>query len=378
MKTKLYTVITCLFLTAGIWAQAPQKMSYQAVIRDAGDALIVSTPIGMQISILQGTSTGTAVYVETQTPSTNVNGLVSLEIGTGTPVTGDFTTIDWASGPYFIKTETDPAGGTSYTIEGTSELTSTPYALHAGNGQGNGTATGQIQYWDGTAWITLAPGTTGQVLINAGGFPAWGGVPAAPTVAADVMNPTTGATWMDRNLGAYQVATSSTDALASGDLYQWGRGTDGHEKRNSSTTTTIATSEVPGHGDFILSDGTSNNAWQNPIDFNLWQGVNGVNNPCPAGYRIPTQAEWDAERVSWSTNNDAGAYDSPLKLPVGGQRFFNDGLGKIDNTFAGFYWSSTAIPAYNLAFNLTFTGTIANISGAFDLAYGVSVRCIKD
>jgi hypothetical protein len=93
----------------------------------------------MQLSILQGSVAGTAVYVETQTPTTNINGLVSLEIGSGTVVSGTFNTIDWSAGPYFIKTETDPTGGTTYTITGTSQLMSVPYALYAktsGNGAG--------------------------------------------------------------------------------------------------------------------------------------------------------------------------------------------------------------------------------------------------
>jgi len=101
------------------------------VIRNSVDALVVNQAVGMRISILQTTAIGTAVYVETQTPTTNINGLVSLEIGTGTPVTGTFAGIDWAAGPYFIKTETDPTGGTTYTITGTSQLMSVPYALHA-------------------------------------------------------------------------------------------------------------------------------------------------------------------------------------------------------------------------------------------------------
>jgi hypothetical protein len=136
---KLYTILAALFLTASAFAQAPEKMSYQAVVRDSGDALVTSQPVGMQISILQTTATGTAVYVETQTPTTNVNGLVTLEIGTGSVVSGDFTTIDWSTDSYFIKTETDPAGGTTYTITGTSQLMSVPFALYAktsGNGAG--------------------------------------------------------------------------------------------------------------------------------------------------------------------------------------------------------------------------------------------------
>jgi hypothetical protein len=105
-------------------------MSYQAVIRDASDHL-VTTQVGMRISILQGSSVGTTVFAETQTPTPNINGLVTIEIGNGTPVTGTIAAIDWSAGPYFIKTETDPTGGTAYSITGSSELLSVPYALYA-------------------------------------------------------------------------------------------------------------------------------------------------------------------------------------------------------------------------------------------------------
>ena len=118
-------------MTASVFAQVPNKMSYQAVVRDGSNNLVTSSAVGMQISILQGSASGTAIYVETQTPTSNANGLVSLEIGAGTVISGTFATIDWANGPYFIKTETDPNGGTSYTITGTSQLLSVPYALHA-------------------------------------------------------------------------------------------------------------------------------------------------------------------------------------------------------------------------------------------------------
>lgn len=124
-------LISIVFISLNVFAQAPQKMSYQTVVRDGGDVILGNQLIGMQISILQGTPAGTAVYVETQTPTTNVNGLASIEIGGGSLVSGDFSTIDWASGSYFIKTEIDPTGGTAYTITGTSQLLSVPYALHA-------------------------------------------------------------------------------------------------------------------------------------------------------------------------------------------------------------------------------------------------------
>ncbi len=124
---QFYTLLAVLLLTAPTWAQSPEKMSYQAVIRNNSNELLVEKQVGMQISILQGS---TAVYTETQTATTNVNGLVSIAIGEGT-TSDDFTSIDWSTGPYFIKTETDPAGGTDYSITGTSQLLSVPYALHA-------------------------------------------------------------------------------------------------------------------------------------------------------------------------------------------------------------------------------------------------------
>ena len=124
---KIYTIVIALFLSAIVFAQAPQKMSYQAVIRDASNNLVTSHSVGMKISILQGSATGTVVYTETQTPTTNANGLVSIEFGDGT----GFSSIDWSTGSYFIQTEIDPTGGTNYTITGTSQLLSVPYALYA-------------------------------------------------------------------------------------------------------------------------------------------------------------------------------------------------------------------------------------------------------
>jgi hypothetical protein len=121
-----------LLVTVSILAQAPEKTSYQAVLRDASNTLLTNQEVGMQISILQSTALGTVVYLETQNATTNINGLVSIEIGSGTS-SDDFSAIDWSAGPYFIKTATDPTGGSTYTITGTSQFMSVPYALYAKN-----------------------------------------------------------------------------------------------------------------------------------------------------------------------------------------------------------------------------------------------------
>ena len=129
--TILIIALAYLLTCTQAFAQSPEKMSYQAVVRDGDHNLITGTAIGMQISILKSSPTGTSVYTETQKPTTNSNGLVTVEIGTGTVQNGDFSAIDWANDTYFIKTEIDPAGGTTYTIAGTSQLISVSYALHA-------------------------------------------------------------------------------------------------------------------------------------------------------------------------------------------------------------------------------------------------------
>ena len=513
----LVLTINFQLLTLNSFAQAPQKMSYQAVIRNSSNSLIVSTAVGIKISILQGTSSGTVVFLETHTTSTNANGLASLEIGSGTPVTGTFAGINWAAGPYFIKTETDPAGGTAYTIAGTNQLMSVPYALFSangtpgaagtngtngidgapgaaganGNGFSNGTAVNQMMYWSGIAWVTLNPGVDGQVLSICNGNLTWftmagvcsaslgvlncigaittgtltsgtlasgvitaisytggnamsyssqsvsstgvlgltaslaagslangagsinytiTGTPttsgtasfaitvggqscsftlsvgtavvtypngrvhcAGATAVVDVTNSITGKVWMDRNLGATQVSTSSTDTNSYGDLYQWGRRADGHQCRTSATTATLSSIDQPTHGNFIKAPNVPYD-WRSAQNTNLWQGVNGVNNPCPGGYRIPTETELEAERLSWSVNTSVGAFASPLKLPMAGTRYYSNG-SLINGGSFGYYWSSKVSGTYSRV--LSFNSSYASVD-TDGRAGGGAVRCLKE
>jgi trimeric autotransporter adhesin len=128
---KSFILAIVLTFSQVIISQVPEKMSYQAVVRNVSGELVKSGPVGIRISILRGSVTGSAVYIETHTLNTNANGLVSLEIGGGSSSSGTFTGIDWSSGMYFIKNETDPNGGTNYTISGTSQLLAVPFALYA-------------------------------------------------------------------------------------------------------------------------------------------------------------------------------------------------------------------------------------------------------
>lgn len=200
--------------------------------------------------------------------------------------------------------------------------------------------------------------------------------PVTPVV--EVFNPVTGETWMDRNLGAMQVATSKDDAAAYGYLYQWGRGSDGHENRNSDTTSSIATTAVTNAGNswdglFITDTGYPYD-WLTPQDNTLWQGVSGTNNPCPDGFRIPTEAEWEAERNSWPSNDGDGAFASPLKLVLGSYRQ-REGNGWIPTPgFAGNYHCSNT--SGTMARYL-FVGSNSFMASSHR-GYGKSIRCIKD
>ena len=236
-----------------------------------------------------------------------------------------------------------------------------------------GNMSGDMLYWNKTAWVKVAPSQyEGAYLQSKSGVPTWLLSSGVTTAVVDVTNPTTGKIWMDRNLGASQVAISSTDADSYGDLYQWGRGADGHQLRNSDTTSTLSSTDVPKNASFILTS-SSPNDWRSGQNANLWQGVNGVNNPCPSGYRLPTNLELDAERASWTSNKTAGAFASPLKLPLAGRRRSTGLIARVNDW--GLYWSST-VSGTN-SFFLLIASENAYISNDTRTS-GSSVRCFKD
>ncbi len=185
-----------------------------------------------------------------------------------------------------------------------------------------------------------------------------------------------GQVWMDRNLGASRVATSSDDAEAFGDLYQWGRGADGHEKRDSATTATLSSSDDPGHGDFITVSGSPYD-WRTPQNDNLWQGESGINNPCPSGFRLPTWTELETERTSWSVPGAAGAFASPTKLVEAGSRSQTDGTVNVSPYVGGKYWLSTVESNGTRSEGLYFHGESSGKTTS-GRAAGYSVRCIQD
>jgi uncharacterized protein (TIGR02145 family) len=171
-------MVLFMFLVSGMAsAQSPNKFSYQSIIRAIGGQALTNQSIGIRLSILQGSDNGTAVYVETHTATTSGQGLVTLQMGGGNVQSGTIAQIDWANGPYFVKNEIDPEGGSSYSISGTTPLLSVPYSLFSANGMEKGTQAGQMMYWNGSDWILIAPGSTGQTLTMCNGVPTWGACP---------------------------------------------------------------------------------------------------------------------------------------------------------------------------------------------------------
>jgi uncharacterized protein (TIGR02145 family) len=184
-----------------------------------------------------------------------------------------------------------------------------------------------------------------------------------------VENPETGKCWMDRNLGALRVAEAFNDPKAYGDLYQWGRINDGHEKRNSEKITARSDTDNPGHNKFI-----GNSDWRETPNDQLWQGENGINNPCPKGWRLPTANQWKEEMETWISKDRQGAYNSPLKLTAGGLRYNISAEIVWEDRF-GEYWSSSVGPndtSLWLQFLDHEADIVTNLRG-----FGLSIRCVR-
>ena len=194
---------------------------------------------------------------------------------------------------------------------------------------------------------------------------------------------------MDRNLGASQVAESLEDKKASGDVYQWGRSADGHQVRpiysqgfaDENTTEIRSKTNLPKHGKFIVHNNKPPDDWLSPSNNNLWHGVNGVNCPCPIGFRLPTEKEWVDEVETWYSKSADGAFASPLKLPLVSGRIDIDG-----SPGNGGYWSSILKSAGNneyFPYYLWFRrldeveGIRIEILNTGKME-GRAVRCIKD
>jgi trimeric autotransporter adhesin len=344
--------------------------SWQALTAaDAGTltgTTINSTVTGSSLmsvgTITTGVWSGTAVAVQnggTGLTSTPGNGQIDIGNGTG------FTRATLTAGTG-ISIAT---GAGTITITNTSGLPTT-------------FAPGDMLYWDGSAWVKVVHGSNGQSLFSNNGVPTWGtlaGAAVGIVSAGEILSPS-GRIWMDRNLGATSVATSIKDYFAYGNLYQWGRGSDGHElmiwtgistgSASSTVTNTLSNSNQPVNGDFITTDYTHSD-WRQTSNSSPWdEGVGGINiNPCPTGFSVPSIAEWIAEGITSQLN----AFNA-LKLTNSGQRYIDGFVNGAGNQLA--YWSKDANGNQGIDFVVdSFRGGYAS---SFPKAAGLSIRCIKN
>ena len=384
---KLFTVLSVLLLTTMNWAQSPQKMSYQAVIRDLSNNLIKEQPVGIKISILQGSVSGTVVYTETQSPTTNSNGLVSIEIGGG----AGFSTINWTNGPYFIKTETDPTGGTSYSITGVSQLLSVTYALHAKTAESITETDPVFTAWDKDYTdLTNKPDLNllmakiealeeSDFLYN--GFTDFrDGIHYKVVKIGNQI-------WMAENLKATKYQNGDEISNVTDDI-PWNK------------LTTDAWCNYMNDGAYGLRYGKLYN----------WYAVSDVRHIAPEGWHVATDAEWTelenylitngynyngtttgnniakslASTTDWSTYSITGAIGNDLTKNnssgfnafPGGNRISNGTFSYV--TSSSYWWSSTETKTGDALGRMLYGDGQSLNSGIFAKSYGFSVRCVKN
>jgi uncharacterized protein (TIGR02145 family) len=422
---RIFIFLVLASFAIGMLAQPPDKMSYQAIVRDAGNNLVINQTVGIQISILCGSAAGTVVYTEIQTPTTNENGLLSIEIGGG----AGFESIDWTNGPFYIKTEIDPAGGTNYTIIGTSQLLSVPYAFHARTAE---EVTGIITETD----------------------PVFTSSEAANITATDITN------WNNK-LDSYTETQNLSDVLIQsndGDAIQIKNIADPTEDQDAATKSYVdalqsqliemenmlieggffTVTDVDGNTYSTVkicdqiwmaenlrttkyNDGTSiplvtsYSEWSNlgtpgycwygnsEVMFKIpygalynWYAVN-TGMLCPAGWHIPNNAEWtvltdclggasiaggklkEAGTEHWSSPNTGATNETGFTaLPGAGrdEEGWFDYLTLIGIT--GYWWSSTEESSMYAIYRSMSYGSSIVSSGDYSKKGGFSVRCVKD
>jgi len=346
-----------------------------------------------------GTAYGPQITFTTQAPSLPtvstraINSITANSATSGGNVTSDGGAtvtargVIWSTSPnptISLPTKTTDGSGIGQFISNISGLAAGSYYVRAYATNSAGTAYGNQESFSTTSSSFTCGVST--VTFNYRGSPVTYGT----VVGAG------GRCWLDRNLGATRVAVSITDNLSYGDLFQWGRGDDGHQLRTAGTTTVLSSTDNPGHSDFIrIPTGTPAPIvdWRVPQNDNLWQGANGgINNVCPSGWRLPTYAEFSAEASSWnpaftfsndptyvSANVNAG-YLSPLKTPASGYRagftanFFDVGVSWR-------YWTSSIISSAAATYTLSHVFSAygaTNNNNHLPRTYGYSVRCIKN
>jgi hypothetical protein len=352
---KLFTILSYALLATGVFAQTPQKMSYQAVIRDASNKLITTHSVGIRINILQDSINGPSVYTETQVPTTNANGLVSIEIGGET----GFDTINWSSSQYFIKTETDPTGGSSYTITSISQLLSVPYALYAAHSgisgktdfvpkcTGTGNKLGISQILDNATNVGIGDtlpshkltvthsGSTGIVSRSTSGF---------SLIDIDAFNGDAALRFANAGVNQWNIRNRPADNYL--EIFELGGGGSRVVIQDATGNVGIGETTSPAYRLDVLHGGATGIRSRSSASFSVID-VDGFSGDAALRFAKAGVLQWNIR------NNPATDDLQFFELGGGGERM------KIANT-TGYV---------TIATNLTVTGTLAKGAGAFKIDY---------
>ena len=370
-------MIILLGIFSVIQAQAPQKMNYQAVIRDSGGELVTNGGIGMQVSILQGSPEGTAVYVERHFTTTNDNGLVSIHLGGGTVESGTMEEINWGEGPYFIHTETDLDGGTNYTLAHTSELISVPYALYAKTFDGyedllsriealeealdiDDPEPGTVTDIDGNVYQTVIIGNQEWMAENLR-VSRYNNGNAIPTGLSD-------GEWGSTTSGAYAIYNNSNDMLeAYGKLYNCYAVDDERGLCPEGWS-------IPGDDD-----------WTALVNYVVSQGfpnsnvINGAGNALKSCRQVDSPLGGDcdtSEHPRWNSHGTHSGFDEfGFSALPGGSRYASGNYGSIG--VLGYWWSSSEVSSANAWFRYVGSASGSVVRHIYDKRFGFSVRCFR-
>jgi uncharacterized protein (TIGR02145 family) len=383
---KLFTLMVIMAMTISVFAQSPQKMSYQCVVRNASGALVTNQVVGIKISILQGSASGTAVYTETLTPTTNANGLVSIEIGGGT----GFDLINWSAGPYFLKTETDPAGGTNYTITGTSQLLSAPYALFAKTAE---TATDAVKIYDDQTIAgnkTFTGTTTVTRPVNATDATTKAYVDEfIEAILNELLDAGFNGIVKDIEGNTYKTTKISDQVWITENL-KTTKLNDGTDIPNVALNTEWTYLTTPGYCWYNNDAATYKDVYGTLYN---WFTVN-TGKLCPTGWHVPTDTEWytlitnlggsefaggrlkETGTTHWASPNTGATNESGFTALPGGRRNEYGSFSNIGQF--GYFWSSTQDGSSGAWFiYVHYKGDDVQRT-SLGKESGFSVRCLKD
>jgi len=285
-KAWLALIFLLAFTSEVAFSQTPDQFSFQTVVVSSGN-IVSSTNVSVRISILQGSLFGVPVFVEVQDVLTDINGLASIQVGSGINISGSIDSIDWTNGPYFLKTEIDPLGGSNYSLIETLEFSSVPFAFHAKVADSLTTGPGDFNHYVGELF-------GGGIVID-----VWKENGVEHGLIASISDLADSATWRKPS-GGWN--SSSWPASFCDDLY------DGENNTNE----VIIDGELPGSAFSLCSDYTGGG-------FNDWY--------LPAAYELLALYK-------------AGPIVNQVLSPANRIKFIRDVSGAPNNVAIG-YWSST-------------------------------------